>query len=203
MSTTKAVIFDLGKVLLDFDYSRTVEKILEKSRVGPEGLQALIDQSPLLIRYEKGLLSTAEFIAAVRERAGYSGSDDEFAEAFADIFSPIQPMIDLHARLYENHVPTYIFSNTNELAIRHVKRQFPFFAEFDGYIYSYVYHSMKPETRLYEAVERAVGCGGDALLYLDDRKENVEAGLAHGWNAHLHESPEKSAEIIRAAGLVG
>ena len=78
----------------------------------------------------------------------------------------------------------------------------PFFAEFDGYIYSYEYHSMKPETRLYEAVERAAGCGGGELLYLDDRKENVEAGLAHGWNAHLHETPEKTLEIVKAAGLL-
>jgi len=203
MNQPKAVVFDLGKVLLDFDYAITVNRILEKSRVSAQELQSFIDQSPLLIRYEKGLLKTDEFVAEVRERAGYSGSDEEFADAFADIFSPIQPMIDLHARLYERNVPTFIFSNTNELAIRHVKRQFPFFAEFDGYVYSYEYHSMKPETRLYEAVERAAGLGGDSLLYLDDRKENVEAGLAHGWNAHVHESPEKSIDIVRAVGLLG
>jgi len=203
MSEAKAVIFDLGKVLLDFDYAITVQRILEKSSVAAAELQSFIDQSPLLVRYEKGLITTDEFIDEVCERAGYSGTNEEFADAFADIFSPIQPMIDLHARLYENRVPTYIFSNTNELAIRHVKRQFPFFAEFDGYIYSYEYHSMKPQTRLYEAVERAAGCGGASLLYLDDRQENIDAGLAHGWDAHLHESPEKSAEIIRAAGLLG
>lgn len=202
MNQPKAVIFDLGKVLLDFDYAVTVERILEKSRVGAAELQSFIDQSPLLIRYEKGLITTDEFVGEVCERAGYNGTKEEFADAFADIFSPIQPMVDLHARLYERSVPTFIFSNTNELAIRHVKRQFPFFAEFDGYIYSYEYHSMKPETRLYEAVERAAGCGGGELLYLDDRKENVEAGLAHGWNAHLHETPEKTLEIVKAAGLL-
>ncbi len=203
MDMPKAVVFDLGKVLLDFDYGITARRILEKSCVGPEELQRIIDQSPLLLRYEKGLISTDEFVGEAIERAGFEGREEEFVTAFADIFSPVQPMIELHARLYERGVPTFIFSNTNELAVRHVRRQFPFFAEFDGYVYSFEHHSMKPESRLYEAVERAAGCGGRSLLYLDDRAENVEAGTAHGWNSHLHVSPERSIEIVRETGLLG
>lgn len=70
MNQTKAVIFDLGRVLLDFDYAITVKRILEKSRVGAGELQSFIDQSPLLVRYEKGLITTEEFIDEVCERAG-------------------------------------------------------------------------------------------------------------------------------------
>lgn len=203
MNPPQAVIFDLGKVLLDFDYGITVSRILERCRVGSAELRELIDQSPLHHRYEKGLISTDEFYREIQEKAGYAGSKEEFVGAFSDIFTVIPAMVDLHSRLYERRVPTYIFSNTNELAIRHVKRQFPFFNEFDGYIYSYDHHSMKPDARLYEAVERSVGFGGEALLYLDDRPENVEAGLAHGWSARLHESPERSIEIVREFGLLG
>lgn len=202
MSEPRAVIFDLGKVLLDFDYGITVSRILERCRMGAEELRELIDQSPLHHRYEKGLISTDEFFREIQERTGYNGSMEDFVGAFADIFTAIPGMVDLHARLYEARVPTYIFSNTNELAIRQVKRQFPFFSEFNGYIYSYEYHSMKPEARLYEAVERCVGFGGEALLYLDDRPENVAAGEAHGWRACLHESPERSIELVREAGLL-
>jgi HAD superfamily hydrolase (TIGR01509 family) len=202
VSPPKAVIFDLGKVLLDFDYGITVARILERCRVSAEELRELIDQSPLHHRYEKGLISTDQFFREVQVKTGYEGSKEEFVAAFADIFTAIPAMVELHARLCERRIPTSIFSNTNELAIRHVTRQFPFFNEFNGYVYSYESHSMKPDTRLYEAVERCVGFGGDALLYLDDRLENVTAGEAHGWRARLHESPEQSIEIVREAGLL-
>ena len=201
VSPPKAVIFDLGKVLLDFDYGITVSRISERCRLGSEELRELIDQSPLHHRYEKGLISTDEFFHAIQEKTGYDGSKEDFVAAFADIFTAIPEMVELHGHLFERRIPTYIFSNTNELAIRHVKRQFPFFNEFNGYVYSYEYHSMKPDARLYEAVERCVGFGGESLLYLDDRPENVAAGEAHGWRARLHESPEQSIEIVRESGL--
>ncbi len=58
-------------------------------------------------------------------------------------------MIALHAELRGRGVPTYIFSNTNDLAIEHIRRNFPFFKNFVGYIYSYEIGAMKPDARIY------------------------------------------------------
>ena len=77
-----------------------------------------------------------------------------FARVFADIFSEIKPMIAMQAALRAHGVPTYIFSNTNGIAVTHIRRNFPFFANFDGYIYSYEHGAMKPDARIYEVVER-------------------------------------------------
>jgi FMN phosphatase YigB (HAD superfamily) len=99
-------------------------------------------------------------------------------------------------------MPTYVFSNTNELAILHVSRCFPFYNTFDGHILSYEHKSMKPDARLYEVVERMSGHRGSSLLYLDDRPENIAAGAGRGWQVILHETPEKSCAAFKRLGII-
>ena len=195
------VVFDLGKVLLDFDYSIAAHRIAEKSRSGVDEARFFIDQSPLLHRYETGLVTTQEFFAEICRLSGFSGTADEFAEFFSDIFAPIQPMIQLQAELRQAGIRTYIFSNTNDLAICHIRERFPFFNQFDGYILSYEHRSMKPDAKLYEIVERETRSSGREIIYLDDRSENVEAGRNRDWQAILHESPEKSRTALKQLGL--
>ena len=101
-------------------------------------------------------------------------------------------MVQLQAALRQRGLPSYIFSNTNELAVEHIRQSFPFFAKFDGYILSYEHGVMKPDAALYEVVERKCGRRGAEILYLDDRPENVDAGAARGWQVILQESPEKT-----------
>src|SRR5215471_8820632 len=176
MSAIKHIVFDLGKVLVDFDYSIAGRKLASKSKALAADVSRFISQSPLLFKYETGLISRQQFYDQICSATGYSGPIDEFAEFFADIFTPIAPMVQLQADLRSRGFSTYIFSNTNDLAITHIRRNFPFFANFDGYILSYEHGAMKPDARLYEAVERSSGGKGGEILYLDDRPENVEAG---------------------------
>ena len=105
-------------------------------------------------------------------------------------------MIALHAELRRRGIPTYIFSNTNDLAVEHIRRNFPFFKNFDGYIYSYEVGAMKPDAKIYEALEKLAGRRGADIVYLDDRPENVAGGAARGWQAILHETPEKSRAAV-------
>ena len=111
-------------------------------------------------------------------------------------------MIALHAELRQRGFKTYIFSNTNDLAIEHVRRNFPFFKNFDGYIFSYEVGAMKPQPKIYEAMEAMTGRRGADLIYLDDRAENVAAGAARGWRAILHESPEKTRQALTNLGVI-
>ncbi len=199
----KAVVFDLGKVLLDFDYSILVRRMVPRSRLNEVELNQLLNQAPLLLRYETGSLSTAEFFAEVQNASGFNGSEDEFTSFFADIFTPIAPMIALHAQLRSRGVPTYIFSNTNDIAIAYIRRTFPFFSNFAGYVLSYEHGAMKPDAPLYAVVEEITGLRGTELLYLDDRHENITAGAARGWRAILHQEPTVTEAAVRATGLLG
>ena len=204
MAITKpnAVVFDLGNVLVDFDYSIAARRIAERGAAGPEAVQKFLDHSPLLYKYETGHISRQEFFEEVRRFSGFKGGIDEFAQFFADIFTEISPMIALHRRLRGARVPVYIFSNTNDLAIGHIRRNFPFFAEFDAFVLSYEHGAMKPDAKLYEVVERTTGRRGAELLYLDDRVENVDAGRARGWQVIHHRAPAESIAIIEKLGLI-
>ncbi len=197
------VVFDLGKVLVDFDYSIAARRIASRSRKTLAEVQVLIEQSRFVIDYEIGRVTRQEFYERVREATGFSGTLEEFGGFFADIFIEIPPMIELQAQVRQRGIPTYIFSNTNDLAIEHVRRNFPFFANFDGYIYSYEVGTMKPDPEIYKALENLAGRRGADIVYLDDRPENVAGGAARGWRVILHETPEKTRTALKGFGLPG
>ena len=202
MNAPEVVVFDLGKVLVDFDYSIAARRIAARSTMPPTDVQKFIDHSPLLVRYETGLMSREEFYAEIRAITGFLGDLEEFGAFFADIFSPMDEMIRLHAQLRERRVPTFIFSNTNDLAISHIRRNFSFFASFDDYVLSYEHGAMKPHAKLYEVVERVTGKRGDQILYLDDRIENAQAGVARGWHVIQHHDPAASVARVTKLGLL-
>ena len=83
----KAVVFDLGKVLVDFDYGIAARKLAHSSSAPAAEIQTVIDQSPLLLRYESAEITTLQFYDEVRQRIGYRGDFETFAAAFADIFA--------------------------------------------------------------------------------------------------------------------
>ena len=201
-ASPSAVVFDLGKVLVDFDYGVASRRIAARGKMSAPEVQGFIDHSPLLFRFETGRVSKQQFFAEVQAATGFRGTIEEFSEFFADIFTAIEPMVKLNAELRQRGVPTYIFSNTNELAISHIRSRFPFFSQFNDYILSYEHGAMKPEGRLYEVVERQTGLRGTDLLYFDDRAENVAAGAARGWRAFVHHTPEQTREIIARSGLL-
>jgi FMN phosphatase YigB (HAD superfamily) len=190
------VVFDLGKVLVDFDYSIAARKVAARSTKSLRDLAAFLSTSPLLVQYESGAVNRREFFEQIRDAVGFQGSMEEFGGYFADIFTEIPPMIALQGELGRRGFKTYIFSNTNDLAVEHVERNFLFFKNFDGYIYSCEVGAMKPDAKIYAAMEKLCGCSGADIIYLDDRLENVQAGLVRGWRAILHETPEKTRAII-------
>ena len=202
MPLPSVIVFDLGKVLVDFDYAIAAQKIAAHGSMTLRAIAEYINQSRLFVQYELGAVTTEQFCTELCRVSGFRGTPVEFGECFANIFVQIDPMVRLQAALRQRGLPAYIFSNTNELAAQHIRRTFPFYDNFDGYILSYQHGTMKPDARLYEVVEGASARRGAEILYLDDRPENVAAGAARGWQVILHESPEKSRAAIEKLGLL-
>lgn len=198
----KAVVFDLGKVLLHFDWRRAARQLAVRSPVPAGEMLAALDYTPAMIQYEMGRISSREFFAHARKALKFNGAFEEFAAMFADIFTEIPEIIGLNADLRRRGVPTFVFSNTNELAVNHVRANYPFFAEFTGHVLSCEHGAMKPDARLCEVVERMSGCRGAELLYIDDLPPNIEAGRARGWQVILHERPGKTAAAVHATGVL-
>lgn len=202
MTVPQVVVFDLGKVLVDFDYGIAMRRIAARGRITAADLGHFFTHAPLLCRYEMGLLTSEEFYKELCAVTGFCGTFDEFSLLFGDIFVPIEPMVELHAALRQQDIPTFILSNTNELAVRHISRSYPFFAGFQGYILSYEHGVMKPEPRIYEIAETVCGHAGAEILYLDDRPENIAAAAERGWQVILQETPEKTLMAMRETGLL-
>jgi glucose-1-phosphatase len=202
MPRPRVVVFDLGKVLVDFDYQIALRRLAPLTQLALSELNQLVNQSPLLLRYESGQMTSVQFFEGFRSVSGFRGDFAEFGPVFGDIFTAIEPMVALHEELRARGVRTVVFSNTNELAARHIRDHFPFFRGFDGYILSFEHGVMKPDPRLYEVVERTAGCRGPELLYIDDRPENVAAGEARGWQGIIHAEPQATRQRVCATGLL-
>ncbi len=192
----RAVVFDLGKVLLDFDFNRAALALAPQCTADAAGIMAIINQTPLLHRFETGLISRREFQADFVRAAGYGGTAQEFARDFTDIFWEIPEMIQLNRRFRSAGLSTHVFSNTSDLVVDFIRVRFPFFSEFDSYVLSYEQGCMKPSVPIYEAVEASTGFSGPELIYFDDREENVEAALRRGWSAHIYTDFQKASQWL-------
>lgn len=198
--TPKAVVFDLGKVLVDFNYQLVADRL--SARSGRKyTLQDLLENAPLLYKLESGQITNEEFFAAVVKKSGYSGTFDQFKVEFGDIFTEIPEMTAFNAVLQANSIPTFVFSNTNGFAVDSIRRTFPFIKNFTAYIYSFEHKVMKPQSKIYEIVEKVSGFRGWDILYIDDRPENATEGAAHGWQTVVHRNPKQTLTIARDLGL--
>ena len=202
MPRPKVVVFDLGKVLLDFDFAKASRALSGHCSVPEPEIRAALDQSPLLHRYERGEIGSDAFFEEIKRATGFCKTYDQFAPLFGDIFSPIPEMIELNESLRAAGFPTYIFSNTNPLAADHIRERHPFFKNFTAYILSYEFGAMKPDPRIYAEIERVTKASGSEILYIDDRLENIEAARERSWQT-IHQTDVLSSvsEARRLTGL--
>jgi len=198
MPRPKVVLFDLGKVLVDFDWSIAARRIAADAALSPEALYEFIRGSDVLALYERGHLSSAQFFDRIRTPIGYRNSLDAFRHAFSDIFSEISDMVRLHAEVRTAGLPTWIFSNTNDWAIAHIRSRFPFFSDFAGYFLSFELGVMKPEPGIYAIAEEVTGQRGGDILYIDDLTENTAAAEARGWQVVHHTGAASTLSRVRA-----
>lgn len=196
------VVFDLGKVLVDFDYLIAARQLGQRSDAQPERILELLLRTSLLHRYELGAIDTKEFHDTLSRQIGFVGTFADFAACFGNIFSPIHDMLRLLGQIRTGGLPTAVLSNTNELAIQFIRSHFPFFNTFNHHILSYEHRAMKPDAVLYRILESAVGVSSHQILFLDDRPENVETATHLGWHAFLHEDPDRTYRKFQSFGLL-
>ena len=188
----RIVAFDIGKVLLDFDYGILTRRMAPRTRLNEAALNQLLNQSPLLAEYESGRLDNEAFFAAVQEETDFAGELPEFASLFEDIFTPIEKTIALHARIEAAGIATWTFSNTNAMAIDHISRTYDFWPRFTGHLLSHEAGALKPDPEIYQALEEATGQEGAEIAYLDDRPENIAAARQRHWHAIQFDTPEQA-----------
>jgi HAD superfamily hydrolase (TIGR01509 family) len=186
-----AVCFDLGKVLIDFDWQEVLLRLAQKSTLSPEEIWSRISHDSQLLGYEKGTITSAKFFSHLKKRLEYKGTAKEIRAGFVDIFTPLADNIAL-AALLAPHYPMAIISNTNEAHITHAESTYTFFSLFPVRIYSHQIGTMKPEREIYERARLALGnIDPQEMLFIDDLEPNILGAVQIGWQT-IHLRPEVS-----------
>ncbi len=197
---TKAIFFDLGNVLIAFDWKKTYSQILQKSALLSEELGKRFFQTRY-IQYELNQITTDEFFTDFKRILEFQGSKEELQKITTDIFSPI----DAHIALAERLKPRYrlgIISNTNQSHADFFEAQYAFLDLFEVKIYSHQARARKPDPKIYDLALSSMNATASESLFIDDLKENVEAARNLGWRA-IHLKKETNLEHeLRAFGVL-
>ena len=201
-SPVRAILFDVGNVLLRFDFSICLKALAAKSEMAePIATFARFDQ--VKAAYEDGQIDRAAFLRAVFDVLNYCGTEAEFIAAWENIFEPNEQMFLLVERLGERF-PLFLLSNTNDIHREYFFRRYPVFQHFTGGTYSDVARASKPGRPIYETACREHGLDPASTFFIDDLLPNIETARALGFQTH-HYHHERHGELLAdlaAAGVV-
>lgn len=182
---SRAFLFDIGNVLVHFDFTPAIQRFARLSRAGESEIKQLL--SPFKDDLESGNIRDEDFIARSIERIGFRGTADEFTAIWGDIFTENEPMIAFVKSLAGKH-PLYLLSNTSGLHKAWLFEHFDIFRLFEGGIYSHEAQCMKPHEPIYRLALEQYQLDPATTFYIDDLADNIVTGQRLGLVCH-HYSP--------------
>lgn len=197
----ECLLFDLGKVLIDFDFDRGMALFAGRSTLGPERFRQVLLNEHWKCRYERGEISTAEYHQYLTGEGGLQMGLDEFRDAWSAVFLP-EPILSegLLVRLKRRY-PLILLSNTNEAHIDFIAERYSVLSYFDERILSHEVGAMKPDPRIFEAAIAASGKPADRLFFTDDLPQNIEGARRSGIHARQFISEPDLIADLRGYGV--
>lgn len=184
-------LFDIGKVLLDFDFETSLKKLLPHDHTDPtEALSRLIAKKD---EFEAGKISVGDYSEWAVKMLRSQATVAEFHDAWRNIFLPNKPMWEAARKLNEDGHRLILFSNTNAIHCPWIFEAFPEFSLFHGSILSYEVNAIKPEPEIYQHAIDKYSLTPSATLYIDDLPQNIEAGNAFGFRSHQYDIENHAA----------
>lgn len=198
----KAVLFDLGKVLLHFDFGPAFRRLSRHCGKKPEEINRFFTESGLEVLYDGGRISSASFYREVRRGLGLSLSYAAFRGIWNGIFTPVPGMARLVRRLGRDR-RLVLISNTNEMHFAYAKKRYPVLGLFDEHIVSYRQRVRKPDERIYRAAQRACRAKPREIFYIDDREDLTSAARQLGFHVHTFRNDvPKLRDALKTHGLL-
>lgn len=197
-----AIVFDLGKVLIPFDYSPAVSKLnkIEKS-LGDRFIEFYKSNYHFHRDFESGKISEPTFINKMLDVVGHKIDAETFCKIFSDIFSLNDKVASLLPVL-KNNYKLFLLSNTNSIHQKYGWQKYEFLKYFDMLILSHEAGYIKPEEEIYRKVEKASGLPSEEHFYIDDIQEYVDAAIKLGWDAVLFEGYEKLVHDLKKRNIL-
>lgn len=194
------LLMDIGNVLLRVDLAR-METTLAGHGIRPEKrIMGLLFEAAEA--HERGALDSTSFLDRAASLLGLGETGRDLAlKAWNDIFLPDAPIAaswEACRAMKRRGMRVVLFSNTNETHITFMKERWPeLFTLADDAVYSCAVGALKPEDAFYEYAVRRLNLCPETTIYFDDKQENVEGGLRHGFVSHVFNWRNAEEELRR------
>lgn len=194
-----ALLFDLGGVLLEIDFTRAFAAWATAADVPLGQIASRFAFDEAYAAHERGEIGAAEYFAGLRRALGIDLSDDQFLAGWnAVIVGEIAGVRELLAAAARRW-PLHLFSNTGEAHRSHwAPRHRELLQPFGRVFLSCEIGMRKPEPEAFVHVAGRIGAPPARIVFVDDTAENVAGARAAGMCAFLVRSP---ADIAAALGL--
>ena len=198
----KTIFFDFGNVIGDFDHMRAVSQMAPYTPIPPVELEKILYGGPEETAYEKGEISTAEYVKFALKAGKLDLPAERFLQFFADIFSPNPDVCDL-IQVLANRYRLVLASNTNDAHYHKYSLMFEReLSYFSARCPSHEIGFRKPEEGYFVATNRSAEASPDECLFVDDLIRNILAAeQTVGWKGLLYRPGDRLAEKLREFGV--
>ncbi len=199
----RAVILDFGEVLCFRPEPEAMGRMAKLFRIAPE--RFLECYVPTRGPYDQGLLTPQEYWMEFARVAGVTmdaARVEELRRMDTAMWSRINvEMTDWLEQLHEAGLTTALLSNMQHDMAAHARKNFDWLQHFDHQILSCELRLIKPDGAIFRHTVEQVGVRPEEMLFVDDRKENVETARAVGLKAIQFESAEQLRSELKEIGF--
>ena len=199
----KAVIFDLGNVLLDFDHRRAATRIAQYCNKPAQDIYGLFFDSELTGLFEEGRISEEDFFLKVKSALDLKLDFSGFVPIWNEIFflSEKNRAVYALAKRLKKRYRTAVLSNINVLHYEYIKKTFPVFGAFHEVFTSCTVGFVKPDHRIYAGALSALGVKAYETFYTDDRKDLIESAAKLGIKCATFSGFDQLENDLVSAGI--
>ncbi|MBI4458685.1 MAG: HAD family phosphatase [Acidobacteria bacterium] len=199
----RAVILDLGNVIVPVDFSRCHAALAKVCPYPPQEVPHRIRSAGLVESFEAGRITPQKFLQEVSRVLAMKVTEAQFWELWNSIFLPETLIPDEFLKGLRRRQRLLLLSNTNAVHFAMAKERYPLLGCFDDHVLSYEVGAVKPSPVIYrEAVARS-GCRAEECFFTDDIPAYVEAARQEGLDAVQFFSLEQLQTELRARGIAG
>jgi len=184
-------LYDIGNVLLKLRFDRAEARLLPNLPADMEHRRQDVEKA--VVELESGRIGPDAFIGRAIESLGFTGSREEFHQAWCDVFDPLEPMWECVHRLVASDHRLILFSNTNDIHMDYAFARYPVFGLFPEAVFSHRLGVMKPDSPIYQHAIDSYELDPASTVYIDDRAENIEAGKRFGWHCWQYDFDQHEA----------
>ena len=200
MTLHKAIIFDLGKVLVDFDFGRGYRALEGLCGYPANEIPRRLAKCGMVEQFESGLIEPRAFVAGISRVLRLEIEYERFCHIWSSIFTQILVPESMLAGLASRY-RLLLLSNTNAIHFETLRASQPWLRHFHHLVLSYEVKAMKPRPEIYQAAVRAAGCSPEECFYTDDIAAYTAAARGLGIDAVQFESVQKLERDLAGRGI--